>query len=320
MSRSAWLGVALCLLAANLWDRECRAQSPSSPLAEPIVVTGERDGPGLWHVRGANSQLWILGSLSPLPRGLTWRSKQVERVLDGTSQVLVPTPLEIGVVRALWLLITDRKHLLVPGGRRLADVMPVPLYARFALQRQKYTGDPHKWQRFRPIIAAAFLEQAAFDKLGLSMRIDLGAALRILAKKHHVRVEEISLGQVGDVVDTLNSMTPAAENICVEAFLATVESGLPRLLERAQAWASGDVERFERMAQPAEINACRAALDAEANSADLLARASRSWFVALDHSLQIATTTVAVVDMDMLLERGGLLDQLRARGYQIDAQ
>jgi hypothetical protein len=29
--------------------------------------------------------------------------------------------------------------------------------------------------------------------------------------------------------------------------------------------------------------------------------------------------TVAVVNIDMLLEPGGLLDELRAKGYQIDA-
>jgi butyrate kinase len=28
--------------------------------------------------------------------------------------------------------------------------------------------------------------------------------------------------------------------------------------------------------------------------------------------------TVAVVNMDMVLERGGLLDELRARGYEVD--
>jgi hypothetical protein len=35
--------------------------------------------------------------------------------------------------------------------------------------------------------------------------------------------------------------------------------------------------------------------------------------------LQGRETTIAVVNFDMLLEHGGLLDELRARGYKIDA-
>ena len=93
--------------------------------------------------------------MSPLPRGITWRSKQLEQLLDGTNQVVVPKPFEIGIARVLWLLITERSLLMVGGGKRLKDVMPPDLHARFALQRAKYTGDDAKWERFRPIIAAA---------------------------------------------------------------------------------------------------------------------------------------------------------------------
>ncbi len=80
------------------------------------------------------------------------------------------------------------------------DVLPADLHARFAVQRAKYTDDPTKWERFRPLVAAAFLEQAAFHKVGLSTRLDLGAAMRKLAKKHDVPVEEIKIAGVGDVI------------------------------------------------------------------------------------------------------------------------
>jgi hypothetical protein len=35
--------------------------------------------------------------------------------------------------------------------------------------------------------------------------------------------------------------------------------------------------------------------------------------------LQNGGVTVAVVNIDMLLEPGGLLDELRAKGYEVDA-
>ena len=67
-------------------------------------------GPGMWHVHHGDANVWMLGSISPLPRDITWRSKQVESVLESTSQVLVQKPIEISVPRILWMLIADRKY------------------------------------------------------------------------------------------------------------------------------------------------------------------------------------------------------------------
>jgi uncharacterized protein YbaP (TraB family) len=285
---------------------------------EDLVVTGERPGPGLWHVHRGTAQVWIMGSMSPLPKGITWRSKQVEQLLDSTNQVLVQKPFEIGIARILWLLLTERSVLMVTGGKRLKDVLPAELHARFAIQRAKYTSDPNKWERFRPLIAAAFLQQAAFHQVGLSTRVDLGAAMRTLAKKHHVQVEEIKIAGVNDVMEALKTLPPATENACVAASLVTIESDLPRLVDRAQAWADGNVERIEKLREPAEVDACRAALDAGVGAADLIARMRRTWLSTIESHLQNGGATVAVMNIDMLLEPGGLLDELRAKGYDVD--
>ncbi len=286
---------------------------------EELVVTGERTGPGMWHVHRGAAQVWILGSMSPLPKGITWRATQVEKVLDGAGQALVQKPFEIGIARILWLLITERSVLMVRGGKRLKDVLPAELHARFAAQRAKYTDDPNKWERFRPLIAAAFLQQAAFHQVGLSTRLDLGAAVRTLAKKHGVRVEEIKIAGVGDVMDALKVLPPATENACVDASLVTVERDLPRLLDRAQAWASGNIERIGKLREPAEVDACRAALDSGVGAADLIARIRRTWVGTIEKYLQTPGVTLVVLNMDMLLEPGGVLDELRALGYDVDA-
>ncbi len=313
------LFMAASLLTAASTSLPSRADQAPSQLMDELTVTGERTGPGMWHVQRGAAQLWILGSISPLPKGITWRSTQVEQVLNSTSQVLVPKPLEIGIVRILWLLITERKVLMVHGGHRLKDVMPADLYARFAQQRAKYTDDSDKWERYRPIIATAFLQQEAFHRVGLSARLDLGASVRKLAKKHDVRVEEVKIAGVGDMLEALKTMPPATERKCVEASLVTIESGLPRLIDRAQAWATGNIERIEKSPEPAEVDACLAALDSGAASGDLIGRVRRAWLEAMEKSLQSGKVTLAVVNMDMLLGRGGMLQELRSKGYEVAA-
>ena len=292
--------------------------APSADQLQELVVTGERTGPGLWHVHKGAAHLWILGSISPLPRDITWRSSQVERLLASTNQVLVPKPFEIGIVRILWLLITERSVLMVRGGKHLKDVMPPDLYARFAKDRARFTRDPDKWERFRPIIASAFLERDAFHSAGLSARLDLGAAMRALAKKQKVRVEEVKIAGVGDVLDALKTMPPATENTCVDASLVTIETGLPQLIDRARAWATGDIDSIQSHPEPAQVDACVRALDSGAAAGDLIGRIRHTWLDALLKSLNDAGTTVAVVNMDLLLEKGGLLDELKQRGFEVD--
>jgi uncharacterized protein YbaP (TraB family) len=316
---AAAMFIAAGLIGGGVLSATGRAEDAPPQILDELIVTGEHTGPGMWHVHRGAANLWILGSMSPLPKGITWRSKQLEQLLGSTNQVVVPKPFEIGIVRVLWLLITERDLLMVRGGKRLRDVMPPDLYARFAVQRAKFTEDSDKWERYRPIIAAAFLQQAAFHRVGLSTRLDLGAAVRTLAKKHGVRIEELKVAGVHDILDALKTMPAATENACVDASLVTVEHDLPRLVERAQAWAGGNVERIESLREPPEVDACRAALDEGGGASELIALVRRTWLERMEKYLQGGGVTVAVVNMDMLLEKGGLLDELRAKGYGIDA-
>src|SRR4030081_2734532 len=73
------------------------AVSANDAPMEEAVVTGEHEGPRLWKVRkpgGPMSQgdhvLWILGTLTPLPKKLIWQSDSVEAVLQQSQEVVPP--------------------------------------------------------------------------------------------------------------------------------------------------------------------------------------------------------------------------------------
>jgi uncharacterized protein YbaP (TraB family) len=307
----AGAGVFACPSAA--------AQSDAPEKLDEIIVTGERAGPGLWHVYRGAAQLWIFGTVSPLPKDMTWRSTQLEKILDRTDQVLVAKPFEIGIARALWLLVTQRDLLMVGHGKRLKDVMPAELHARFAMQRAKFTKDADKWEKFRPIIAAAFLEEDALHAVGLSTRLDLGDEVRSLARKHRVHIEEFKIAGLHDVLDALKTLPPATEQKCVAASLATIETGMPRLIDRAQAWATGDVQRIQNLPESAEVAACRASITVDPGAGDLYTLLRQTWIENMARHLETGGVTLAVVSMDMLIEPGGFLDALRTRGYKIDS-
>jgi hypothetical protein len=64
-------------------------QPQSGPLDE-ILVTGERPGPAMWRVSNGTHDLWILATLVPLPRHMTWRSHAVENRIALSQVVLAP--------------------------------------------------------------------------------------------------------------------------------------------------------------------------------------------------------------------------------------
>lgn len=319
MSRIAGLLALVIVGLMPIRQGGAQAGNPPPDVLDEIIVTGERSGPGLWHVRRGDAQLWILGALAPLPKGITWRSHQVEQVMLSTDVVLVTKPLEIGFARALWIFLTHHDLLMVSGGRRIRDVLPPELYHRFATQRARFTTDDGKWERFRPILAAVFLEEAAFRQAGLSTRIDLGAAVRTIANKHDVRVKEVTIAGVRDLLDTLKTVPVATENKCMAAALSTIEIGLPRLIERASAWTRGDIDAMQRLPDSPEDLGCHAALISDSGSADLLAQMLHAWLSAIDAHMHGKEVVLAVVNMDLLLEHGGLLDSLQARGYSVEA-
>jgi uncharacterized protein YbaP (TraB family) len=318
--RFFWRALAVTMLvAATPAARAHQAVGDTPAVLDEIVVTGEKSGPGLWHVHGAKGEAWILGTVSPLPRDITWRSRQVEEVLGRTNVVLVSKPLDVGIFRLLWLFLTQRDLLMVHDGKTLKDVMPPALYARFAVLRSRYHPEADKWSRYRPIVATAFLEQAALHQVGLSARLDIGNEVRALARKHDVRIEELKVAGVRDFLDALKTMPRETEDTCVAGALATIETGLPRLVARAQAWVTGDVDTIQSLPQPAEVDACLAALSAYSGAADLLAQIRGTWLETLQSHILHGDVALAVINMDLLLQPGGLLEELRTAGFIVDA-
>ncbi|MEO7208165.1 MAG: hypothetical protein ABI145_15615, partial [Steroidobacteraceae bacterium] len=86
----AALSVILWVSAVFGTNTYARSPSASSTPIDEILVTGERPGPGLWRVSKGDHDLWILATLTPLPKGMTWRSKAVEARIARSQIVLAP--------------------------------------------------------------------------------------------------------------------------------------------------------------------------------------------------------------------------------------
>jgi uncharacterized protein YbaP (TraB family) len=293
------------------------AAADTSPLEE-VVVTGEQPGPQLWHVHRDRGELWLFGTVEPLPKKITWRARQLDEVLTHTDVLVTVKPVHVGLARIVWIMLTKRSLFTMPKGKKLKDALPPDLYARFDHQRSLYTRDRDKWENYRPIIATLQLAGSAFEKAGLSDQLDVDEEVRKLARKHRVRFEELEVGRVQDILDILKNLPPATETRCVAATLSVIESHLPNYVARANAWATGDIEALKRLSNEPEIESCFDALQSDKTAEEMATRAGHEWDDTLRRHLDRGERSLAISSVRSILKEGGDLDRLRQEGYTVD--
>jgi hypothetical protein len=173
----------LLLAAAN----GVSAQSPAAaeaPLPE-VVVEGRHEGPRMWTVRRGDHKLWILGTVTPLPKKMVWQPDAVRAVLQ-QSQEVVPAWPTYGIgahpFTALRLYIQWRRMQKPPDHLPLKQTLPPQLYARVTALEARY--DPHDThlEELRPMLAAERLMTRVLDASGLALHNEVQKQVLTLAR------------------------------------------------------------------------------------------------------------------------------------------
>ena len=158
--------IAACLgLAATHGLRAEEAAPPAEAVpAEPrvletVVVSGVQPGPGLWRVSKDGHTMWILGTLSPLPKRMTWESGEVWRKIEQSGEVVMPAGAELtvdgGPLRGLFLLPSLLKARNNPGKQPLKEVVPPD---RLDTPRPKEISLPSNLKAETDRLVATYLE------------------------------------------------------------------------------------------------------------------------------------------------------------------
>lgn len=325
----AWFGMA-----------PVQAQSVAPPATAPpprvatlaaVVVTGVQPGPGLWKVSGNGHVLWVLGTVSPLPESMHWRSQQVEQVLGDSRELLLQPALtfkaNIGFLGKLFLLPSAYSARRNDDGATLQQILPPSIYARWKMLKQEYIGRDRGIERWRPMFAAQELYHKALKANGLSRTGGVQATIDALARRLGVRPVPTSYQVViAHPRDALKAFRESAPHdiTCFIRMLDNVEYDMPQIRARADAWASGDIPTLRALPDSAWREACVAAL-ADAGFAhtlgldDLPAKLQAVWLKAARTALRDNPQTFAILPMRELLKPDGYLAALKADGYLVES-
>jgi len=277
----------------------------------------------MWTVRRGDHVLWILGTVTPLPKKMVWQPDAVQEVLR-QSQEVVPAWPTYGIganpFTALRVFIQWRRMQRPPDHLPLRQTLPPALYARVAALEVRY--DPHDThlEELRPMLAAERLTLRVLDANGLALHNEVQQSVLSLARAQGVRVRQDKL-KIDDPVNVLKDVgsTPlGAEIACLDAVVTRLETDIGPMQARARAWALGDVETLRKLPHTDERTACVAAVSTSERVRNLIARAQDDWLNVVTDSLARNRGTLAVQSMDRLLGEGGALATLKARGYVVE--
>lgn len=325
---------ASALLAAAAAAQQSASPPPATPppadttTLDTVLVTGEQPGPGLWKVSRGDHVLWILGAQYPLPKGMTWRGRDVEQTIAQSQAVIADaTPkLELNFFHKLTLLPAVYGARKNDDGATLKDILPPELYSRWLALKAKYIGNDSGVERLRPMVAANELYDKALAKSGLARNGLIWDTVRAAAKKNHVRVVEpqasIPLDDPRQTIRDFKTTTGELDIDCLAATMTRLETDLNAMRERANAWAIGDIDALRKLPSPSQQDACRAAVTNNTRLreqfADAIAKMDAAWLSAAEQSLRDNASSFAVLPMDELLRTDRRLAMLESRGYAVE--
>lgn len=329
----ACLALSLAALATP-----ARAQTP--PLApaqesirdiDTVVVSGVQPGPGMWKVSRGEHVLWILGTLSPVPKNMEWLSRDVEATIAQSQEVLAPPSVSIGtdlgMFRSMLLIPSALKARRNPDDKTLREVVPADLYARWLPLKARYIGGDRGVEKWRPVFAAQELYEAAMRRSDLSLKGIVWPMVERSAKQHEVKITESKIEmKIKDPKAVLKDFanTTLSDTDCFAKTLSRIEGDIETMRARANAWAIGDIEALRALPQGDQYEVCLRAVTASGVAqrlgfGDLRERVIQAWLANADRALLNNRVSFASLPVAELFKPDGYLARLQARGYTIEA-
>jgi uncharacterized protein YbaP (TraB family) len=305
------------------WPAPAAGADDDSSSMEEVEVTGERPGPNLWRVSNGDHVVWLMGTLDPLPKKMTWRSRELESVLAEVKQVLPSRPdvdVSAGPITLVRTYFQWRRVQKIPGKETLRDWLPPDLYARWSALKVRYDMRDRGIDKEVPILAATHLYWRALEVAKLAPASYVERSVLKLARKSKARIvqTQLKVKDPREVVTQLGEIPRDVQVNCLAAIVERLERDMDTIKAQADAWALGDVDSLRKLPYPREIEVCVNALESSDRMKDMIAHVAQGWDRGVENALDKGPPTLAVKPIYDLLGANGTIEKLRAKGYRIE--
>ena len=291
------------------------AQNSVAPSqVETVIVTANAKGPAIWHATKRGADVTILGSVEPLPDNFIWNTKPLDEILSHARRVLLPPEVRMGVFSGVWFYLTRSDLLHPPHGQTLADILDPRVGAELTRVCDLLREPRDRYSDNSPILAAMRLgsDFRHVDDLTTHEPEDRIAALAHARRLTVRRIATYDLIPSGEELLKLPATVTAR---CIEAAIRDISFQSRHVQAAANAWATGDVSGMMTNWAPSNYYECLVHLSPHATALD--ARSIDDTVVSINDAISDGGRVLAVVDIGILLRKGGVLDRLKSDGISI---
>jgi len=266
------------------------------------------DGPALWRIADADSEIWLFGTVHVLPRELQWRSARIDGAFRSAQTVVFETNIDMEDRAAFDTLVREEGSL--PAGETLAARLSPQDRERLARIAGRLHMNTAALDQLRPWLAALQVSLAFAQANGAETAAGVESILKPEAEAANKTIRYLELPE--DQIRALSTLSPAAEARFFSASLRQIEDNAGALHEIDQAWARGDVQTLGPMLQEQLSEA-----GPEAHRAIITDRNTR-WTAQIAEMLDGQGRIFIAVGAAHLVGDDSVVAQLRTRGIAVE--
>ncbi len=284
-------------------------------LVEELVVNAPMPGPAWWKVSDADTTVYVLGVPGVVPDDLKFDDTVIKRRLDGANVLILGQQPDVSPAGILMLVAAGKSTFIMD--RPMRETLPPDLRKRLEARLAVMHKKPDDMDEVKPAFAGFIVANAgkqgnmSISLHGLPDRIEKLAKSKEMEKPP--RIKDLPDYSVTAAIKALGDAPRPLQELCLDAGLRQADSGQGGIPATAERWARGEVR--EVVAADRGYARCLASTPYIARE---LGEGQADAVKAIGSALKKPGKAVAVIELRSLLGQGGVLDQLRAKGFKVE--
>ncbi|HEY0925615.1 TraB/GumN family protein [Brevundimonas sp.] len=277
---------------------------------DEVVVLARRSGAPMWTVTRGDSTLILVGSIRSIPRDVTWRPDALEAAAAKADLILLPQEGRASfsdLLRVIWRARTIGR---MPQGQTTADYLSPDYQARLEALMAGERGQGWRTQSLLFVGLDLMQDKAGFRAGGETQ--DAIDVVRRSGRRARIDMRPVGIVRGDEMVASLINAPQTVHVPCVERAIAAAEAGPEASRDRALDWRAFRVPDVVNSPIEQALNVCWPWGDPE-----LAPQLHQQWAAAVETAMISPGVTMGVAPVRLLAEEGGVLDSLKARGFEI---
>lgn len=278
-------------------------------LAVALATCAPRnEGPALWRIADADSEIWLFGTVHVLPRDVVWRSARIERAFARAETIVFETDIDSDDRAAFDELVRAEGRLA--AGETLSARLAQQDRERLARIAGRLHLNNAVLDQLRPWLAALQVSLAFAQAAGGDPAAGVESILKPEAEAANKTLRYLE--QPEDQIRALSSLSPEAELRFLSATLRQIEDDAGAIGELDDVWARGDVAALAPLLHE-QLNEA----GPEVSAAIITDRNTR-WTEEIAGMLDGEGRVFVAVGAAHLVGDDSVVAQLRARGIAVE--